>query len=224
MGSPFLKLFGRSPFGPLFEHMETAYQCSKQLIPFFTAAEADDWTQAQQIQQSINELEHKADIYKRDLRLSLPKEMFMPIARADILELISMQDHIANIAEDIAGLFLGRRMHLPLQLTTQYNQFLTRCVDAAKQAFKAIRELKDLYDSGFSGKEAAIINEMVAKLHEIEHDTDEMQIGLRQALFKIEQDLPPIHAMFLYKIITITAQLADYAQKIGDRLQICIAR
>ena len=224
MTSPFLKLFGKSPFDPLCKHMETAYHCAKQLIPFYQAVIAGNWQEAGKAQQQLAALEHEADSYKRDFRLNLPKDMFLPVARGDLLELISYQDHIANTAKDIAGLMLGRKMQIPEQLSDHFAEFLTRCIDAAKQAFKAIRELGDLYEAGFTGKETAIIDDMIKKLHIIEHDTDEMQINLRKRLYEIEQQLPPINVIFLYEVIARTGRLADQAQKIGDRLQICIAR
>ncbi len=224
MTSALLKLFGKSPFQPLFDHMSTVYKCAKTLPEFFLATEANDWEKAQSLQAEINKLEHQADTYKRDFRLNLPRDLFLPVARRDLLDLISHQDHIANTAEDVAGLVLGRKMHLPEPLVEPFNLFVNRCVDAAKQAFKAIRELKDLYDAGFSGKETEIINEMIDTLYTIEHDTDKMQIGLRRTVFSLEQELPAVQVIFLYEIIKLTGQLADHAQKIGDRLQICIAR
>ena len=224
MTSPFLKLFGKSPFRPLYEHIEICYFSAKELVPFFEATLANNWELVDQIQHRIIDLEHRADEYKRKVRLNLPKDMFLPVARGDLLELVSHQDHIANTAKDIAGLVLGRKMVIPEPIQEIFMQFLHRCIDAAKQAFKAVRELNDLYDSGFSGKEAEIIEQMIEELHVIEHDTDEMQIKLRRLLFNIEQQLPPVNVIFLYKIITMTGTLADHAQKTGDRLQICIAR
>ncbi|OGT32208.1 MAG: TIGR00153 family protein [Gammaproteobacteria bacterium RIFCSPHIGHO2_12_FULL_35_23] len=224
MTSPFLKLFGKSPFRPLCDHIETCYYSAKELILFFDAALINNWEEADKIQHKITDLEHKADEYKKNLRLNLPKDIFLPVARGDLLELVSHQDHIANTAKDIAGLVLGRKMILPDLIKDAYLHFLHRCIDAAKQAFEAVRELNDLYESGFSGKEAEIVEEMIEELHVIEHDTDEMQIKLRRSLFEIEQTLPPVNVMFLYSVISMTGTLADHSQKTGDRLQICIAR
>lgn len=224
MASPFLKLFGKSPFRPLLEHMQAAYDCASLLECFFENAQAEDWTKAEAIQLQIIELEHEADEHKRNLRLNLPKNLFLPVARSDLLELISFQDHIPNGAKDIAGLVLGRKMLVPESMQADYMVFLSRCIEAARQAFKAIRELHELYESGFVGKELAIIEDMIEKLYDIEHDTDEQQAQLRLVLFKIEKNLPPVNVMFLYKLLQWTGFIADQAQKIGDRLQICIAR
>ena len=65
---------------------------------------------------------------------------------------------------------------------------------------------------------------MISKLSQIERDTDEKQIGLRHIVFWLEEKLPPVNVMFLYKVIEWTGDLADRAQDIGDRLQILLAR
>lgn len=224
MASPFLKLFGKSPFRPLLEHMGAAFHCVEQLPEFFAATLENDWQKASEIQLKINELEEKADDIKRSLRLNLPKDLFMPVARTDLLELISQQDLLANETKHIAGLIFTRKMTLPETIRTTYLIFLQRCIDAAQQAYKANRELSDLYAAGFCGKEAEIMEEMIEQLHHIEHDTDEMQIKLRAEIFQHETEYAPVEVIFLYKIIEWTGRLATTAQKIGDRLQICIAR
>jgi predicted phosphate transport protein (TIGR00153 family) len=79
-------------------------------------------------------------------------------------------------------------------------------------------------ETGFSGNEVKLVEGMITKLSKIERDTDEQQIHLRQILFGIEEKLPPVNVIFLYKIIEWTGDIADRAQDIGDRLQILLAR
>jgi uncharacterized protein Yka (UPF0111/DUF47 family) len=43
-------------------------------------------------------------------------------------------------------------------------------------------------------------------------------------LFDLEQDLPPIDAIFLYQIIDMIGELADLAEGVGGRLQLLLAR
>ena len=224
MRTPFLGVFGRSPIGPLQQHMATVHSAAKGLHPFFNAVLAQDWAQAEVAQIEITELEHHADELKRDLRMHLPKSLFLPVSRSDILELLSTQDNIANLAKDIAGLVLGRRMQIPSKIAQTYLALLERCVDACNQARKAIRELDELLDSGFRGNEVKIVEEMIVKLDEIEHETDDIQVEIRQKLFDIEKELPPVEVMFLYSVIQSIGELADRAQQVGSRLQLLLAQ
>lgn len=217
-------LFGTSPVRPLQTHMESVQQCIAELPGFFQAVLQQDWKTATQIQKSISKLESEADKLKKDLRLHLPKSLFMPISRRDLLEVLTMQDNIANKAKDIAGLILGRKMIFPETMGDKFIEFVERCVDASTQAQKAINELDELVETGFGGGEIKIVKDMLKKLDKIESDTDKLQVIIRASLFKIERDLPPIDVMFLYKIIDWTGELADISQKVGSRLQLMLAR
>ncbi len=156
--------------------------------------------------------------------MHLPSSLFMPVDRRDVLEVLDLQDHIANRAKDIAGLILGRKMSMPDALHESYLKFLTRCLDAAKQAQIAINELDELVVSGFRGDEASRVKAMIEQLHVIEDDTDDIQIGLRAQLYAIESELPPVDVMFIYEIIKWTGDLADTAQSTGNRLQLMLAK
>src|SRR3989338_2193934 len=111
--TPFLNMFGRSPIRPLEEHMAKVHACVKELTPFFAAVLAQDWHKVELIQKEIVRLENQADDMKRELRLHLPKSLFMSVSRSDLLELLNVQDRLANIAKDIAGIMLGRKIIFP---------------------------------------------------------------------------------------------------------------
>jgi predicted phosphate transport protein (TIGR00153 family) len=222
--TPFLNMFARSPIRPLEEHMAKVHACVKELNPFFVSVFAEDWSNANILQQRIAHLEKDADDMKRELRLHLPKSLFMPVSRSDILELVNVQDRLANKAKDIAGIVLGRKMVFPPATASLFMAFLIRSIQASEQANKAIHELDELLETGFSGSEIKVVESMIAILSGIEHDTDDQQIQLRRILFDLENDLPPIDVIFLYKVIEWTGDLADRAREIGDRLQILLAR
>lgn len=222
--TPFLNMFGRSPIRPLEEHMSKVHACVKELFPFFNAVIAENWQEVETLQQKISLLEHEADNMKRELRQHLPNSLFTSVSRSDLLDLLNVQDRLANKAKDIAGTVLGRKMVFPQQMIQKFQEFLERAIDASKQANKAIHELDELLETGFSGCEVKLVDAMIAKLSDIEHDTDGQQIQLRHILFDLEASLPPVNVMFLYKIIEWTGELADQAREIGDRLQILVAR
>lgn len=222
--TPFLNMFGRSPIRPLEAHMSKVHLCVKELDPFFEAVLEGKWPEAALIQQDIVRLENEADDLKRDLRLHLPKGLFLPVSRSDLLELLTVQDRLANRAKDIAGLVLGRKMMFPDEVIISFKDFLQRCIEASRQANVAINELDELLETGFGGSEIKLVESMIADISRMERDTDDRQIKLRQIVFNLEASLPPVNVMFLYKIIEWTGELADRAREIGDRLQILLAK
>jgi hypothetical protein len=217
-------IFGRSPVSPLQEHMAKVYACASELVPLFNAVINEDWEAVRQSQQTISKLEKEADVLKKKLRLNLPKGLFMPVARQDLLEVLLTQDKVANMSKDIAGTIVGRKMILPDIIHEDYIRFVHRCVDACKQARKAINELDELVETGFSGQEVRLVSDMITRLDEIESDTDNLQSGIRYKIFNIEKNLPPVEVMFLYRIIEKTGDIADLSQRVGSRLQLMLAR
>jgi predicted phosphate transport protein (TIGR00153 family) len=223
MANMLANIFGSSPVQPLEEHIEIAFRSAKQLRPLFVAVIAGDWDKALEIRGEIEALEHEADNLKKEIRLNMPKSLFMPVPREDLLELLLVQDKIANRAKDVSGVIIGRRMQIPPALADLFVEFVDRNIDAAKQARKSVRELDELFTAGFRGAEVSLVADMIEKLDQIETHTDEQQTVLRTALFQIEKTLDPIDAMFLYEVIQLTGEIADMAERVGRRLELLLA-
>jgi hypothetical protein len=219
-----LGVFAKSPIKPLEKHIQIVVKCSKQLVPFFEACTENNWSDAAKIRRKLSKLEQDADSLKRQLRLELPSGLFMPVDRADLLELLTQQDKIANKAKDIAGRVLGRKLEIPQSLQAEFSVYLQRCIEAAEKAAEAINELDDLLETGFRGREVGFVEKMISQLDAIEDDTDSLQISLRKNLLAIEKDLNPVDVMFLYQIIDWVGDLADLAERVGARLEILLAR
>ncbi|TDQ34261.1 TIGR00153 family protein [Thiopseudomonas denitrificans] len=222
--NPFVSLFGRSPIGPMQEHIAKAYECAANLVPFFEAVIAEDWARVEQVQQEMVRLEKEADKLKRDVRVHLPKSLFLPVPRSDLLELLSVQDKVANRAKDIAGLMLGRQMSIPEPLQPIIRTYVQRTVEACEQALKAMNELDEILETGFGNREVRRVTEMIEELEDIEHDTDRIQIEVRRSLFALEKTLHPVDVMFMYTIIEWIGDVADRAERVGNRLEQLLAR
>lgn len=223
MANMLANIFGSSPVQPLEKHIDTSYRCAKQLRAFFRAVVKEDWDTATNVRSEIERLEHEADSLKKEIRLHLPKSLFMPVPRQDLLELLLVQDKIANRTKDVSGIVIGRRMQIPEEIAEQFLDFVDRNVDAAKQARKSVRELDELFTVGFRGAEVKLVSKLIEELDRIETDTDDKQAALRSALFDIEKSLDPIDAVFMYKVIELTGEIADMAERVGRRLELLLS-
>jgi predicted phosphate transport protein (TIGR00153 family) len=225
MSSSYLSgIFGNSPVRPLQEHMDKIVACVSELIPFTKAVLKNDQQNIALHHQNIITMENEADALKKDLRLRLPSSLFMPIDRRDVLEVLTMQDMVAGSARDVAGLIAGRNMVIPKTLAKGYKKLIKKSIDACKQAYVAICELDELIETGFGKVERKRVGRLLIKLDVTEQITDELQVVLRNELFKLENELHPVNIMFLYKIIDLTGNIADRAQRVGSRLQLMLAR
>ena len=217
-------VFGRSPIGPIQKHIAKAHECAIKLEPFFIAAFNGNWQKVAIIQKIIVELEHEADVLKKNVRLSLPKSLFLPVPRNDLLEIITVQDKVANRAKDIAGIILGRQMMIPEAMRAGFFNYLQRSIATSAQAVRAMDELDELVETGFKGREVDLVEDLIEKLDKIESDTDKLQIEVRKILFRLEKNFPPVDVIFLYKIIDWVGDLADRASRVGSHLQLLLAR
>lgn len=224
MSNTFSKLFGRSPFGPMQDHMSKSFNCAEQLIPFFQAVLAEDWEQAEALQQRIAVLENEADDMKTGIRTNMPDSLFMPVPRSDLLELLTVQDKIANKTKDIAGIMLGRRMTIPAVLADDMLTYVEKAVSASDHARRALMEIDELIETGFGRHESELVKKMISKIDICEHEAGKLQISLRAKLFTLEAELPPVDVMFMYKIIDWIGDVSDRAERVGSRLQILLAK
>lgn len=224
MANIMANIFGSSPVKPLEKHVEIAYRCTSELNSFFAAVVQENWQKAAKVRGKIAALEHEADDIKKQIRMHLPKSLFMPVPREDLLELLLVQDKAANQAKDVSGLITGRSMEFPGPLAELLPAYVKRCEDACEQAMKVINELDELVETGFAGKEVELVASIINELDGIEKDTDKQQIKIRASLMKIEKELPPVDVMFYYKVIEGIGGVADIAQRIGSRVELLLAK
>ena len=217
-------LFGKSPFTALQTHMREVVDCARDVRPLIQALADSDQAEVDKIKNRIFEREAKADEIKNELRLHLPKSLFMPVDRRDLLEILHLQDTIANRAQDIAGLLFERKMTIPPFMQEPLIALTARCIDTCEHSLSVIEELDELLALGFRGREAEKVNDMLKELNDIEDETDELGIALARALFEHEDEMKPVSVMMWYQLIEWIGDLADYAEKVGDRLRLLIAK
>ena len=218
------ELFGRSPIKPLQQHIACSVAAAAGLRSFFEASREGDWDSAEAAYQAITAKEHEADELKVEIRLHLPNSLFLPVPRQDLLELLTVQDKVANAARDIAGIMLGRKMAFPEALQDDVQAYVEAAIVTAEHALKAVNELDELLEFGFKGKELKIVESLVGDLNKQEHEADRHERGIRSALFALETTLPPVEVIFLYRVIEQIGDLADRAQRVGSRLLLLVAR
>jgi predicted phosphate transport protein (TIGR00153 family) len=192
--------------------------------PLFDALFKKDQNRVKEIAEKIDEIESEADEIKNGLRLSLPKSIFLPVARRDILVLISEQDSIADSVENIAGILTAREMEVPEAIRDLLEELIQGTIDTYNKALKVIEELDALLEVGFGGKYSSVVTDMVVDLKQTEETTDDLAKELNRALFSIEDQLKPVAVIFWYKIIKEIGEVANHSENVGDRILLFLAR
>ena len=217
-------LFGKSPIAPLQKHMKQVHSCLKDFAVFAKAANAQDWDKAETVCILINNKEEKADKLKKKLRMNLPSTFMMPFSRRDLLDVLLIQDSIANITKDLVGLMMTRHMVFPEQIADDFINLTELCIKTSAAALMAINELDELLETAFSSRQRKLVGKMIKTVNELEHETDGAQNDIRNKLFALESDLPPVDVMFYYRAIEWLGETADAAQKVGSRFEVMLTK
>ena len=216
------KLVSRSPIGPMQEHMRAAVACAHQVVPLVEAMVSGDAEAIRAKRAEIDRLEHRADDIKHEIRSNLPRRLMLAMERRDMLEILDYQDSIADVTQDIAELVDQRGMKLPDVLAEPVRSLSARVIAACDQAQRIIDELDELVETGFAGREVSRVEEMISELARIETETDVLLDRACRTLFGIEDELG-ISTVYWHQILLWIADLADYAERVGNRLRLLIA-
>jgi len=216
------KLFGRSPFAPLQAHMDIVAGAVRALVPLFEALERRDGKTVSEITEKIFDLEHQADIIKNDIRNHLPAGLFMPVPRASFLELLSLQDNIADQAKDVGVLLTLKTLVLDAGLAEHFWPFLQKNQEAFEGAHAIISEIGRLLESSFGGLEAERVQKIVNEVASREHEADLLQRQLLRSIFNMS-DMIDAPTLFLWmKIIQELSAVADEAARLAHRVRMLL--
>ena len=215
-------LFGKSPIRPMQQHMRASLECAREVLPLFEAMAAGNVSELLPRREKIDRLEHEADRIKNEIRSQLPKRLMLAIERRDMLEILDFQDSIADVAQDIAELVEIRSMTIPESLVDPMLDLVRRSIAACEAAGRIIDELDELVETGFRGREVARVEEMIDELSRIETDTDDLTERVQRKLFALESELG-VGIVFWNQIVGWVSNLADYAERVGNRLRLLIA-
>lgn len=219
----FLQLFYKSPFGGLQEHIKLSRECVDQLPLLIKSIMDGDYKRMEELADRIQKLEGKADAVKNEIRNNLPSNIFLPVARPDLIQLLHDLDSIPDIVEDIAMLFTLRRMEIPEDMKKPIAEFVSVVTKVFQMASNVLMSFEDLKSAAFSGKEMMEIHERIAAINLAEHEADIVQFELVKKLLDYEDDLKPIAIFWWLKIFNKLGDLANKSENIGDRLRTMIA-
>ena len=222
--TPIATLFAKSPFQPLQQHMRAVLECARDVMPLIEAVCVGDRKRVKTSKEQIFQKEATADEMMHQLRARLPKSLFLPVDRRDLLELLQMQDGIADTAQDIAGMLSHRRMELPQSLHEPVKNLTRRCLDVCEQAGKVIEQVDELVETGFKGREVKRVAGMIDELSRTEDETDTLGLDLTHSLFDQGENMNPVAVIMWHQVIQQIGDLADYAESVGQRLRILLGR
>lgn len=219
----FGKLFGKSPFKPMKEHMRIANECASHMPEATKAFLENDKETLKEIKRSVSKLESEADKVLEELQHRLSKSMFLPVERRDLLDVLEVQEAIADRSEEIVQLMLDLPIEVPQEMHKPIMSLAARAEDTVSAANDVVGMFDDLVEVGFKGPVVKKTRRMIRDVIQLESDADHIGTDITHALFKHAGDMHPVSIVFLYRLVNLIEDLADYAESVAIRSRLLLA-
>ncbi len=216
------RLFGKSQFAPLCTHMKIVSNCMEKLSEIFEHLARGEQEKLEEETKILSELEHQADLTKNDIRNHLPKSIFMPVDRGHFLEILAIQDGIADKAEDIAQLLTLRPLDKLDLFKEDFLAFYEKNLETFVSTQEIIKEIDELLESSFGGIEAEKVKDMVDQTAYLEHEADIIQHSFLKKFFQESEDLSPPAFYLWMRLIKEVGSIADLSEKLANRIRMIL--
>lgn len=204
--------------------MRKVFSCVCLLPPLFDALYRNRQEQVAEFAAQIDRIETEADMIKSEFRLHMPKTLFLPVDRRDLLTLLRDQDALADTAEKISQILTSRIMVVPEEIKELLDELLEGTMEISSEAKLMIEELDELVQVGFGGREYDKVIKMISRVRKGEHNIDRILHRIKRKLFSIEDSLNPVSVMFWYQIIELLGDISNQAENMSDRLLLFLSK
>lgn len=218
------KLIAPSPFSPLVELQAKISEGIERVPLLVDAVIAGNQAEVLKYAKELSKIENEADVMKTRLRDSLPRSVFMQVSRPVLLDVLSLQDSVADAFEDLGVLFSMRTMECPpKEVCELLKELVDSVVQVCNRASEVVNELPNLSGASFSGPEAQRVLTLIDLVDREEHLSDKIQDKLAKAFFRHEDSFKPAAIFLWMKIFNKIGDLANFSEKLTHRIRLFMA-
>lgn len=198
--------------------MDQVNKCINKMSEVITAAKDGKFEAIEELTYEVSKLEHQADQIKDDIRESLLKRFFMPIDRSEVLEILSLQDSLADTAEDVCKVLTIRKLPFPDDVRVEFDKFLELNINAYSICASIISQLDELIEAGFGGTEAERIRSLAKDAAFAEHQADVVQMNLLKKLYAHDVDFSTGEFHLWMRFTRTLGKLSNVSENLADRV------
>ncbi|MBM3192891.1 MAG: TIGR00153 family protein [Chlamydiae bacterium] len=214
----FTKLFSRAPFNLLELHMEKVIACLVKLDDVLKIFEGTDLAKLESLSVGVSELEHEADLIKNDIRSTLPQSFLFSVDRSHFLEILSVQDDLADVAEEIANLLTVKELVIPFSIRADLHAYKNKNMEAVWDVKEIVFSFEELLEASFGGPIAEKIQDKIDQTAYKEHEADILKRKLLKSLFTISDSLSTPDFYLCMHLIEAIGKISLSAEKLAIRI------
>ncbi|MBF0399613.1 MAG: TIGR00153 family protein [Magnetococcales bacterium] len=222
--NPFSGMLGKSPFKLIQTHMNKVTECADQMPGLVAAMIQGDANKIRAAAETVNALEKAADEMRNTVFANLPKSLFMPVDRRDLLAVLDLNDEVADHCQHIANALVARNLQVPSDMATALQSTVEQCVGVVHRAHGVMNELDELVETGFSGREAQHVAKQLDELSAARDAAVDHILQLGGKLVAHENTISPLAAVFWVRFLEDIGEIAHAAEKSSNRIRLMLTR
>ena len=214
----------KSPFAGLLDHMKKVKEGISLLQEGILKYIDGDYEIFHEITEKVDKIEHEADLIKGNIRAHLPSSVLMSVDKRYFLWVLREEDAILDHAENLARMLDMRQTKIPIRLKEDFKVHIGLVAETVKEMEKAVKNIKDLIETVFSGKEREETKTYIKNIHKKEWEADQKRYEITEKIYKMEKSLSPMDEYHLLKMVDWIDDIADHAENVADWLRAIIAK
>lgn len=214
----FSKLLGTPPFFLFQKHMEKVQECLQALDSLWQAIEKKEYSSTENLAKIVSQKEHEADRIKNDIRSSLSQRIFFPVHRSFFLEMLTTQDNLADIAEDIASYLAVRDLSIPEDMQTDFSLYKQKTLETVSLVKDIVYSMDSLLESSFGGGPAESAKEKIDRSLLLEHETDLLRQKVLKKIFSQADNMPQADFYLWMRIIEDINSITHSSEKLASKI------
>ncbi len=199
------------------KHMELVYECIQKFKEVMACFYKNEFDKMDEKVKAVSELEHNADIIRRQMEIEFLEGAFLPFDREDRIILAELVDGVADMAQEAAYEICLSRIRFPPELEKDFKEFIKEICDSVSALKECIEKLD------------VDLGEAMAKAHEVEEIEDQADVierRIRKKLYQLYRDekIGILTLIELKHIVKRLGNIVDRAENASDRVPIIAAK
>jgi predicted phosphate transport protein (TIGR00153 family) len=222
--SGLLETLPSSPYKMLDAHFRVVCKATRKLNRMVKLYLEQDYTEAASVSVEISRLENEADQLKRVLRGHIPKKLFMPISKEDLLAILGSNELIVDRCQDVAQILDMRETKIPDELHPMIEDFMGHIIDAVDALRDMMNLLEKLLESTFAKAGTDEVIELGHRVNEHEYKADSVNKQLSKAIYALEGKESPMAMYHMMRFADVLDSVADHAENAALRLVLVVSK
>lgn len=200
----------------IMEELKDVKSCLVSFESFMRAATTEGTVHEtlKSLSEGVSETENAADISLRRMIDSLSETAFLPSTRAELIEIATGCDRVANKCEYIAKMSVAQRFGW----STEYSEDLMKILSITHEQFEILEQCISALFSDFG--ELLKDHSALDEIRKLETDVDMIESKLYEVIFTAEDELAKKSQAAHF--VEALCDLSDVIENLADKIQIML--